>query len=381
MLNRKLLVAVGSRQDQVCSVGAFARAEAAALSDYFTNVQILEPDTEKKYPITRGIEVPDVILFHAPSLHDRLRPWYPLKSALMLRAAFPKSKFISLVHEFSDAPAHWKIRQIAITKLATAVVVNSEADETGMSRWHSRLLRIPLGPTLSLEGLPKSELDLNRNLVESAVRNFRKQVFSDLNLAEGAKLIVHPGLVTPGKGVNSLEQMLNSFENATKNFHLVVVGGFGPKERDRVFAMETTRRLSAAAKGRFSFIESPSDVRFQQLLTAADLVVLPYDEGVSERRSSFLSSMWSAANVWITTGNFSAPLRLESSAAHSVSKSEFQQSPTVVSESIKKALAESYENAMERRLKNLNWAYQRSWGKRSEKFANFVEQLFVGNKN
>jgi hypothetical protein len=89
----------------------------------FENVELLEPDSAGVYPRCDNVIRPDVIFFHAPALHDRKRPWNALLSALLLRRAFPKAKFVSIVHEFSEAPVHWRIRQIALLRLSHGVIV------------------------------------------------------------------------------------------------------------------------------------------------------------------------------------------------------------------------------------------------------------------
>lgn len=376
-MNKKLLVAVGSRHDEICSVGAFARAEAQALRGSFSDVQILEPTIDHRYPFAKNVvESPDIILFHAPALHDRIRPWNALKSALTLRYSFPRAKFISIVHEFSEAPTHWKFRQLAIARLSHAVVVNSVADEQGLKPWHSKILRVPLGPTLFLENLPETDDVLSDSWLGDVVRKFRTQAMEALNVtSDTTKLVVHPGLVTPGKGVNSLERLIPVFESAG-SFHLVVMGGTGPKARDKIFAAQTTATLQQITKGRFTHLNSPKDELFKIFLTAADLVVLPYDEGVSERRSSFLSSMWNAANLWITTGRFSSPLDLANSAVHSVTSDQFLQGHPRVRDSIVAALAEPSADVLQRRLRNLKWAYGRSWKNRSQRISDFSHNLF-----
>src|SRR5262245_19110169 len=121
----KVLVAVGSRHDRICSIGSFARAEARALSSVMDAVEVLEPDASDSYPKPVPLFEPEVILFHSPALHDRKKPWNALVSALKLRRAFPKARFVPIVHEFSEAPLHWRLRQLAILQLSHGAVVNS----------------------------------------------------------------------------------------------------------------------------------------------------------------------------------------------------------------------------------------------------------------
>jgi hypothetical protein len=357
-----LLVAVGSRHDQVCSIGAFARAEARALHPFFKKVEVLQPTADGQYPKLDSLKgfIPDIILFHAPSLHDRKKPWNVLMSALKLKNAFPSADFIPIVHEFSEAPLHWKIRQTLIALMSSGIVVNSEADEAGLSLWKKRILKTTLGPTLEM---PKLK-DLNPNEMKSAVLSIRTSLAEEFGIDKNKKWVLHPGLLTPGKGLEKLSDLKCL---ADLGAVLVVIGGLGPKQRDRNFANSSVERLTQKYGNQFHWINSPDDKVFQTWLFGADLVLLPYDAGVSERRSSFLSAMHCGANVATTIGEFSRPLSLDRSAVHILDD--------VWDASIRSALAEPEDSMIQRRIKNLRWAESRSWNKRMGDLLQFFKTL------
>jgi hypothetical protein len=369
-LDLRLLVAVGSRNDRVCSVGAFARAEAAALAQVFKSVDVLEPDAEDAYPLADETARPDVILFHAPSLHDRKRPWNALVSAMVLKHAFPKARFVSVVHEYSEAPLHWKARQIALLKLSHGAIVNSDADRAGVSRWIRKLLRTRLGPTLFRSDLlAGGDVAAARDRARTEI--VRRQR-TRLGLEPDEQWLVHPGLITPGKGVDFLARLAPVVSGKRK---LIVMGGLGPKARDRDFAKRTITELNSAMKGRVVVLEAPDDDAFREMLLAADLVVLPYDAGVSERRSSFLSPMSCGANVWTTAGEFTPALAIESSGAHSVRVGEAFADPMAAVRSIEAALTEPPAESAARRARNLEWAKGRSWENRAVDIRAFIASL------
>ena len=323
------------------------------------------------YPRCTEVGTPDIILFHTPTLHDRGKPWNPFLSSFLLRRAFPEALFIAVVHEFSEAPRHWRARQAMLARFAHGLVVNSEADRSGLKHWHPKVLRTHLGPTLFY-----SELLAGGDLPKLRAR-VRGELLADfgpaLKLGAAEKWILHPGLLTPaGKGINFLGKLEPQLPPAAR---LLIMGGMGPKQQDRDFAQATLASLEKIMKGRLSFIDSPNDETFRKFLLAADLVVLPYDVGVSERRSSFLSAMCCGANVWTTTGEFTPELALSSSGVHSVTAAQWLGEDSGVARALASALAESDEEALKRRLRNLAWANGRSWEKRTTALANFISSL------
>ncbi len=367
----RLLVAVGSRHDRVCSIGAFARAEAIAMRSVFAHVDVLEPDARWRYPIINRAARPDVIFFHAPSQHDRKRPWNAIFSAAKLRAAFPRARFVSIVHEFSEAPFHWKMRQRVILGFSNAAIVNSEADYDGVKGFTKKLLRSRLGPTLFFDDLLDAPLIEKVRAKRADARDALLSVpsFKETGIKPSEKWVLHPGLVTPGKGINQLWKLVDVLPSGTR---LIVMGGTGPKERDKHFAKKAIADLRAHFRENISFVDSPADALFASMLLAADLVVLAYDAGLSERRSSFLSAMSCGANVWTTTGSFSTPLEIDKSGAHHVLALDWDAQDPAALQSIVAALVAAESAQLDRRLRNLRWPSARSRSARAPDIRTFL---------
>ena len=370
-LSERLLVAVGSRRDRVCSIGSFARAEAKALEDVFKSVEVMEPNAAGIFPCCDHIGRPDVIFYHAPALHDRKRPWNALVSLMLLKRAFPKAKVVSIVHEFSEAPLHWKMRQVVLLRLSDGAIVNSQADFDGVRRWQTKVMRSRLGPTLFYSELFEQRAD-NESRLRALITKSRAEAAQSHGLPFDQKWLLHPGLLTPGKGVNFLGKLSPYIDRKT---HLVVMGGIGPKDRDRAFAQKALNELKSSFKGSLTVIESPNDEIFRQMLVASDLVILPYDAGLSERRSSFLSAMSCGANVWTTTGTFTGALNIGNSGVHSVEATAWNANAPAVFESVTQVLGESFEQSLTRRMKNIEWAKGRSWDARARDVVKFISML------
>ncbi|MBI3556973.1 MAG: hypothetical protein HY074_11975, partial [Deltaproteobacteria bacterium] len=233
----RVLTAVGSRHDQRCSVGTFARAEAQSLKKFYASSDLLEPTADGIYPQCGSIARPDLILFHAPSLYDRRRPWNALLSAGNLRKNFQKAKFVVVVHEYSEAPRHWQLRVIALLRLACAVIVHSDADREALGRWHRWVVKAPLSPCLFVPEFFGGEAAERRAaLLPELLGKARAALPKETDLKTGEKLVLHPGLLVPGKGVNFLGRLEPYLAGKAR---LVVMGGLGPKERDKIYARRT----------------------------------------------------------------------------------------------------------------------------------------------
>ncbi len=367
----QLAVFVGSRHDQMCSVGSFARSETKAFQKVYSEVALCEPSENGVYPDFSLINTtPDIIFFHSPSLSDRKAPWSAIENAIKIRLKFPKAKFISIVHEFTEAPLQWKLRQAALLMLSNAAITNTEADYQSCKRFCKKILRSKLGPTLFYDELlenPQTEklklkIDSNKIVL---------QKFIDLqNIKNCNEFIVHPGLVTPGKGVNQLKEFI---PYVPKNTALILMGGLGPKQKDLDFADAVKAELSKMLPERFAFILNPSDSEFSSVINAADLVLLPYDIGLSERRSSFLSAMSCGANVFTTIGHLSHSMQPERSGAFLVDVHKWQERDQSVFEVFKSALSENNDLRIQRRIKNLIWASNYSWSNRTKETIQFIE--------
>ena len=366
-------IAVGSPRDKICSIGSFARAEFEALNQKGESAFLMEPDTRGFY-LQGSVNRLDALNVHIPSLFDRKRPWNVLRTALKLRQFSYHFPIIVTLHELSEAPLHWRLRAKWFCQIgnASGLIVNSDADYQLAKQWGIALEKMSLGPTLWNDTLLKNPTrDLIQSERENAISRLKAPLGSNgLNLEK--PWLLHAGLITPGKGITFLQDWSRRIlaENANlQDWQFVLAGGFGPKRRDVDFAQNCISEFRNTLGKQFVFLESPSDKQYQDLLIAADLVALPYDFGVSERRSSFLSACASGAHIWTTTSHLSVPLKLQESGVQSI---EFNLPQQEQHQSLTNALVKDSDDF---RLNNLIWANRRTWPYRIEKFLAFVQQL------
>jgi hypothetical protein len=120
------------------------------------------------------------------------------------------------------------------------------------------VLRSRLGPTLYFTELQGPSADRPKRLLDliGSGRAFAAQQYG---LDPNRKWILHPGLLTPGKGVNFLGKLGPSVNSGVQ---LIVMGGRGPKARDREFAEATTKQLQALFGERFTIMIHQVTIRF-----------------------------------------------------------------------------------------------------------------------
>jgi len=255
-----ILIAVGSRHNQTCSIGSFARAELDALKKCGVKIELLEPNENLEYPNFSAIKnKPDLIIYHAPSLADRKRPWLAITNLFKIKFKYPNAKILNVVHEYTEAPFHWKIRQKMISAISDIVVANTQSDYLNIKRVNKNTLYINLGPTLFDSELQSS---LDKDLLFNKICETRKFLSQKFSLSDNLKWLLFSGLLTPGKGC----EVLLSLEPKTQDFLLIVMGGFGPKPKDIEYAKNLIQNLQNKFQDKFIFIQEPTDDIYKNFL-------------------------------------------------------------------------------------------------------------------
>jgi glycosyltransferase involved in cell wall biosynthesis len=134
----------------------------------------------------------------------------------------------------------------------------------------------------------------------------RRATRTVLGLHPADILLVYLGYLYPGKGVESLLEALPSVRSGGRRLHLLVVGGTLAASRARAYAAglrATAARLGIAAQvtwtGGYAWeSEMPS-----RALSAADLCVLPFDEGVCLHSTSLAAAATHALPIITTHGD------------------------------------------------------------------------------
>jgi glycosyltransferase involved in cell wall biosynthesis len=210
-------------------------------------------------------------------------PWW-------LRRRHDRPKVIVTFHDLripylfpKAGPLRWR-SILALARHADGVIVTNVEDrqtllQSSISSLQSRLSLIPLGS--NVEPCPPADYDRGR---------WRAR----LGLAGSALLLAYFGFLNESKGGEDLILALDRLVQRGYNAHLLMVGGqvgdvdpTNAAYADRIRSLVQTRGL--AERVQRTGYTSPEEVSAN--LLAADAVVMPYRDGTSFRRTTFIAAL------------------------------------------------------------------------------------------
>ncbi|HVM11368.1 MAG TPA: glycosyltransferase [Actinomycetota bacterium] len=267
------LLVVSSYPPRRCGIGAYAHTQVARMRGAGETVTVLSPpdgegDERIRFdggrPFRRAVELTrpgDRILIHfQPALYFRPRaPLSKIGTSLGLLALVkrrPRTEI--LVHE-ADPPRWWRPDEILLTRAfraAPLLLFHTEAERRSFERRFGRIRRarvVPHVDGVEVRG-PVSRADARRRL----------------ELPAEARILVVPGFLHPGKGVD------RAIRAVPQDALLYVVGSVKDPTPENVAYAAEVRRL-AAADPRVELVERfVADEEFDAWVAAADAVILPY---------------------------------------------------------------------------------------------------------
>ncbi len=187
-------------------------------------------------------------------------------------------------------PAPWS-RLAALLLLAAATrSISANEEVTAMVRRRAprlagRLVEIPIGANIPAPLPEAMDREAGRRL---------------LGLPKGDPLLAHFGLVYPGKGLETLLAALAALRQSEPRARLAIVGDTPPQCLPYRRTLEAlAARLGVAPAVIFTGRRPAEEV--SAVLQAADLFVVPYDDGASIRRGSLLAGLAHGLPVVSTT--------------------------------------------------------------------------------
>jgi len=121
-----------------------------------------------------------------------------------------------------------------------------------------------------------------------------------LGLAPGIPLLVHFGLVYPGKGLETLFMALGELVRFRSSIRLAIVGDTRPDSQGYRATLEALASRLGVAEAIIWAGRRPEE-EVSKILQAADLFVVPYDDGVSIRRGTLMAGLAPGLPVISTT--------------------------------------------------------------------------------
>ena len=270
-------------QDVTCGVGDYARCLADELTRLGEQVTVVTskawrgaerggvavvPILDGPAPWWRVIPTDVVSLQYAPDL------WRDRTRALGVTLSMPT---VVTFHTLTDATL--RSRAVALWLLGSARHVIAANDEvSGMVRrrlpWIARrLTEVPIGSNIAIA--PAGDGAATRAAIGAPPRG---------------PLLVHFGLVYPGKGLETLLSALALVRATHADAHLVVAGD--TRERDLGYRSDLEALAVELGVARaVTWTGRRDDDEVSRILSLADVFVAPFDGGASLRRGSLLAAL------------------------------------------------------------------------------------------
>jgi len=144
-----------------------------------------------------------------------------------------------------------------------------------------------------LPGLAKrcTEIPIGSNIATApGAGSSRREERARLALPADAPILVHFGLVYPGKGLETLFEAFAVLRQSVRDARLLIVGDTRPEERGYRAGLESLAERAAIASAVTWAGHRPGD-EVSRLLQTADLYVVPYDDGATIRRGSLIAGL------------------------------------------------------------------------------------------
>lgn len=247
--------------------------------------------SEFTLPVDRSPLAPNVKIIQIPG------PWN-FKTLKLLKSHIDANELDVIILQYSPASFEtgfrlgWALRSFACQKIT--------AFHTLWGRGIDRIVGI-----LTLIGSSKiiatnSEI---MTILEKRLPNLLKRTYwipigsnippseSCMHQLDGeAPLLVYFGMFYPGKGLNTVLGVAESLKKKGRHFLLKIVGGGGPDHESYVaeFESELVKRNLSGVVEHLGYLPA---ARISEYMRKARVIFLPYDNGVSDRRGSFMAAI------------------------------------------------------------------------------------------
>jgi glycosyltransferase involved in cell wall biosynthesis len=225
---------------------------------------------------------PDIINIQYQAAAYGMHPAISLLPRFMRRVPFVTTFHdLRVPYLFPKAgPLRWRA-VLALARASQAAIVTNRQDEQKLEPYAGieRLERIPIGSNIPHELPPDYDRVAWRH---------------HLGVPQNAFLLCYFGFLNASKGGEELIAAFDSFSQSDYNPHLLMIGGaVGASDAtnrayyEKVLGMIAERGLSSRVT--WTGFVSPPEVSAS--FCAADLCVLPYRDGASFRRGSFMAAL------------------------------------------------------------------------------------------
>jgi len=208
----------------------------------------------------------DIIIIHYPTTFYYRKlfvTFIPLLNQLL------KIKTILYLHEYSNYSTLGKLRILPMILFSNFVVTSDFVNCKKISwlKKDHKIKAIPGGSNFSDE--------IFQNIIHKPKRNNRKI------------RVLFFGFIRHGKGLENLVDVVCSDKNISNNYELIIVGGVSenvdPKSIELLNKIKKNKNIK--------YLGFLNETNIKSLAENIDIVFLPFSDGLTERRGSFMTGM------------------------------------------------------------------------------------------
>ncbi|MGB5874232.1 MAG: glycosyltransferase family 4 protein [Bacteroidota bacterium] len=305
----RVLMVTGSYPPQRCGVGYYTHKLVAELNDAGVEIDVATTKGEQPRddPNVR-YEVPDwktrtwwrTVGEMKKGRYDLIHVQYPARHygyrpdlaglTLTLKRRYPGVPVVVTVHEFSITHILRKLTVGAIVSPAAAIVTTADSERNSLLRWlpwlTSRMRVIHVATNIS-------------RLSVSTDR--RREVRWHCGVKDEDRLVVFFGLLHQNKGVRRLFETFAILRSLHPEARLLMLTEFKPEENAFHAELDSlTKELHI--RGAVIWKDFRDSAVVSELLSSSDVAFMPFEDGVTLRRTSFMAVMGHGLPTVTTVG-------------------------------------------------------------------------------
>ena len=231
----------------------------------------------------------DLVHVQYPARHYGYRPDLALLT-LALKCRLPGVPLVVTVHEFSITHILRKLTVAAIAAPAAAVVTTADSERSNLLRWlpwlQSRISVIHVATNIS-------------RLPVSADR--RREVRSQYGVDDKDALVVFFGLLHQNKGVRRVLETFAVVRASHPGARLLMLTEFKPEENVFHAELDSLTKLLHISDA-VIWKDFRDSTLVSELLSSSDIAFMPFEDGVTLRRTSFMAVMGHGLPAVTTVG-------------------------------------------------------------------------------
>ena len=190
---------------------------------------------------------------------------------------FSKIRFISVIHEFSNATFKNRLAEMILILFSNVIIVTNDFENKSIRKC------IPCKKNIKT-------IHICSNITASStIKDYNERIYD----------FIYFGHIRPNKGIEDFINLLKNEYQYFKSKKIAIIGqipiGF------EAFFYKIKKELENYT---VDFILNKPETEIAQLLNSAKFAYLPFPDGVSERRGSFLACIFNGVNVITTEGKY-----------------------------------------------------------------------------